>query len=582
MNLETFHNDSPFLLSSTTPYYSINSPNLESLSSEIKQNPLSSVKLRVPRSNSFSNSLDVPGNLDVSKKAMPNRNSMLEYRYMQSSNPLTAYTLNNFLDNLPSSKFDAMYSDQLNSNMMSMSVPDSRYFDLLTTLPSNKQHETENYIYNEMSKERNFQTKTITYPTSYVGTSRSSKTLNCVVPTGAQKYSRVDRCVSKVNQELNLLDPSRGYDSEPNWSDRPARFVNNTSTKLWNYRDDTTRKWVERGRNNSHRTSLSLDLVKQNSWNEFDDDVHSKSFNSKRRKHLEKRRVDVEHSKINRTEKVTNKNDDEHKSSKQLIECKTYVDKTKTEAMTETKKEEKLSPNVNEEIPKDTEVNLKKTSPRSSASGSDDVFESPNRKRNPRFTKRRSSSLDALASNPPFTSNQLAHQNRSSVNKKDANQNRSSVNIKDKPEYCEFDPKSSLLSDSCNPSGSIANSASNFHNPLGVTPLPTTTKRALSIKKSSNENTKHSSDYDVRDRGRGRNSNGGRDSYRERHRERDPDRGLSDREQRESYNRSSFNRSMSNAEGTPEDKIGEMRFFHIVTFTNATNNSFFDAKKTEA
>lgn len=517
------------------------------MTSRVNENPFPHVKLRVPRSNSLSNSLNVPGNSSTPKKTIHNRNSMLEYRYMENSSHVDAYTLNNFLDNLPSSEFDAMYPNEMNSNTMSTSVPDSTYFDLLT-LSSNTKQETDKYSDNERFRKCDYKTTRITYPTSYVGTSEPIKVLNCGVPTAKTKVSTHR---NSANYSSNFSDPSRGYDSEPNWTDRPV--TSNSS----NYHDDMTRKWVERGRNNSYRTSLSLNLVKQSSWHEFDDDDNWKSSIPKRKKNPDRQRevvvpnAVIEHSK-NRTAKVINKNDEEQKkkirkSSKEFIECKTYFDKTKLQPKTDTQKDVS-STQKNEKIPKQS-MEISKKSSQSSESGSDDVFESPNRKRNPRFTKRRSSSLDALTSNPPFI--------KSTGN--------SSVSINDNPEYFEY-PKSPLLTDLPNPSGSVANSASNFHNSLGTTLLHTTPKRP-SIKKSSNENTKHSSDYDVRDRGRGRNSNGGRDSYRERHRERerDPDRGLSDREQRESFTRSSFNRSMSNAEGTPEDKIGEPNFYCTTT-----------------
>ncbi|XP_058117716.1 regulating synaptic membrane exocytosis protein 2 [Anopheles ziemanni] len=72
------------------------------------------------------------------------------------------------------------------------------------------------------------------------------------------------------------------------------------------------------------------------------------------------------------------------------------------------------------------------------------------------------------------------------------------------------------------------------------------------------------SDYDVRGRNRYGGHNGGRDAYRQRDRERDRernssdherDRDLSDREQRESRERGELDQSLSNTEGTPEDKI---------------------------
>uniref|UniRef100_A0A182QZE1 C2 domain-containing protein n=1 Tax=Anopheles farauti TaxID=69004 RepID=A0A182QZE1_9DIPT len=70
------------------------------------------------------------------------------------------------------------------------------------------------------------------------------------------------------------------------------------------------------------------------------------------------------------------------------------------------------------------------------------------------------------------------------------------------------------------------------------------------------------SDYDVRGRSRYGGHNGGREAYRQRDRERDRnssdherDRELSDREQREARERGELDQSLSNTEGTPEDKI---------------------------
>lgn len=204
-------------------------------------------------------------------------------------------------------------------------------------------------------------------------------------------------------------------------------------------------------------------------------------------------------------------------------------------------------------------------------SGSDEVFvKSP--KRNARYTKRRSSSLDALDSIAPFQKlNPKSDQNRNST-----------VSINNKLEYFEYrrSPVSPAFTDGAlrlSASSSPANSASLFPNAPshGVALLRTRPKRG-SLKKSSNKSldtttninktnvhdvtstrsNQNSSEYDVRDRGRGRNS--GRDAYN-RHRgggsggggsDREADR-LSDRDQ------GSFNRSLSNAEGTMDDKIGE-------------------------
>ncbi|XP_055607386.1 regulating synaptic membrane exocytosis protein 1 isoform X9 [Uranotaenia lowii] len=86
------------------------------------------------------------------------------------------------------------------------------------------------------------------------------------------------------------------------------------------------------------------------------------------------------------------------------------------------------------------------------------------------------------------------------------------------------------------------------------------TSSAFSTQSERPRGSRGISDYDMRDRGRYGN-NGGRDAYRQRDRDRnssdhDRDRGdLSDREQRESRERADLDRSLSNNEGTPEDKI---------------------------
>lgn len=70
------------------------------------------------------------------------------------------------------------------------------------------------------------------------------------------------------------------------------------------------------------------------------------------------------------------------------------------------------------------------------------------------------------------------------------------------------------------------------------------------------------SDYDVRDRGhgdrggRGHSSQSSRDAYRER-RDRDPERNLSDQSRDTQQSSGSFNRSMSNTDITPDDKVGK-------------------------
>ncbi|XP_038119867.1 regulating synaptic membrane exocytosis protein 1 [Culex quinquefasciatus] len=82
------------------------------------------------------------------------------------------------------------------------------------------------------------------------------------------------------------------------------------------------------------------------------------------------------------------------------------------------------------------------------------------------------------------------------------------------------------------------------------------TSSAFSTQSERPRGSKGISDYDMRDRGR----YGGRDAYRQRDRDRnnsdhERDRDLSDREQRESRERAELDRSLSNNEGTPEDKI---------------------------
>lgn len=91
------------------------------------------------------------------------------------------------------------------------------------------------------------------------------------------------------------------------------------------------------------------------------------------------------------------------------------------------------------------------------------------------------------------------------------------------------------------------------------------TKLPKKSAKPAAKSTKSSSEYEPRERRRDGNGNE-RDMYRYRDRDRDRDRGdrdrgdrdkeLSDRDQRGSQN-DSFNRSLSNTEGTPDDKIGE-------------------------
>nr|XP_040240416.2 regulating synaptic membrane exocytosis protein 1 isoform X1 [Anopheles coluzzii] len=90
------------------------------------------------------------------------------------------------------------------------------------------------------------------------------------------------------------------------------------------------------------------------------------------------------------------------------------------------------------------------------------------------------------------------------------------------------------------------------------------TSSAFSTQSERPRGSKGISDYDVRGRSRYGGHNGGREAYRQRDRDRDRDRNssdherdrdLSDREQRESRERGELDQSLSNTEGTPEDKI---------------------------
>lgn len=209
--------------------------------------------------------------------------------------------------------------------------------------------------------------------------------------------------------------------------------------------------------------------------------------------------------------------------------------------------------------------------------GSDDVFEPPNPKplTSRRFSTRRSSSLEDLN----------LYQAKKLLEKKLESSGRSTVSINETPEYFEYDNK--VLPKKRGPNAcssgsfpSIANRNLNFpkNQPNGVDCLQMSPKRGLLKKPSSSSatqndqndvNAPNSSEYDVRDRhGNTANSNNrsgagqpslsgissNRDTYRDRSGEREPSRSLSDRDPREHDD--SFNRSMSNAEGTPEDKIG--------------------------
>lgn len=156
-----------------------------------------------------------------------------------------------------------------------------------------------------------------------------------------------------------------------------------------------------------------------------------------------------------------------------------------------------------------------------------------------RIDKRRSSSLEAL---DLFVV-------------KKADQNRSSVSINDTPEYFEYDkspvtpPKIKNNAHASSTANHASNSSKNHVASSKSKPKPGTSRKP---------SIKNSSEYDVSDRRRP-TGNGG--NTRESFRDRDQ---LSDRDQRDSRG-SSFNRSLSNAEGTPEDKIGESL---VIFFTN--------------
>nr|XP_029718554.1 uncharacterized protein LOC115261297 isoform X2 [Aedes albopictus] len=203
----------------------------------------------------------------------------------------------------------------------------------------------------------------------------------------------------------------------------------------------------------------------------------------------------------------------------------------------------------------------------------DDVFESPfSRGRNSSFngkssTKRRSR-LDTRRTSSLEDLKKFASQHKAgSSNKgsKSDNTRHSSVSINDKPEYFEYSKSPSPRPKTDARNANYASNRSKSSN--GIALLQTEPKRT-SLKKISpggptprksnpHQHHHHQSDYDVRDRGRYGN-NGGRDAYRQR----DRDRNSSDHERdrlsdgrRESRERAELDRSLSNNEGTPEDKI---------------------------
>uniref|UniRef100_A0A182PSL5 C2 domain-containing protein n=1 Tax=Anopheles epiroticus TaxID=199890 RepID=A0A182PSL5_9DIPT len=251
--------------------------------------------------------------------------------------------------------------------------------------------------------------------------------------------------------------------------------------------------------------------------------------------------------------------------------------------------------------------------------GDDEVFESSfsrgrnssfngksSLKRRTRYDTRRTSSLEGLDQFLANLQDRNRHDRRSGRDgggSKSDSARHSSVSINEKPEYFEYTKSPS--SPYCTSSGRTASSRkpANYASTLssnkssnGVALLQTTPKRP-SMKKSSDagpagarsrSHDRHTanrgtspapssadhhhrgrtraahSDYDVRGRSRYGGHNGGRDAYRQRDRDRDRDRNssdherdrdLSDREQRESRERGELDQSLSNTEGTPEDKI---------------------------
>ncbi|XP_052889961.1 uncharacterized protein LOC128298257 [Anopheles moucheti] len=233
-------------------------------------------------------------------------------------------------------------------------------------------------------------------------------------------------------------------------------------------------------------------------------------------------------------------------------------------------------------------------------------------KRRARYDTRRTSSLEGLDQFLANLQDRHGGRERAYRGSKSDSARHSSVSINEKPEYFEYTKSPS--SPYCTSSGRSASSrkTANYASTLssnkssnGIALLQTEPKRP-SMKKSTNSSTvgddggrgnagtrsrshdrhgnrsgspstsagpvDHSqrrtrtshSDYDVRGRSRYGGHNGGRDAYRQRDRERDRDRNssdqerdrdLSDREQRESRERGELDQSLSNTEGTPEDKI---------------------------
>uniref|UniRef100_A0A182FQP1 C2 domain-containing protein n=1 Tax=Anopheles albimanus TaxID=7167 RepID=A0A182FQP1_ANOAL len=233
------------------------------------------------------------------------------------------------------------------------------------------------------------------------------------------------------------------------------------------------------------------------------------------------------------------------------------------------------------------------------------------RRRTQEYDVRRTSSLEGI---DQFLA-KLQEKGRQTGAGKSDSARHSSVSINEKPEYFEYtkSPMSPLRSSSSRIASSrpsantaLSSSHSGLKSSNGVALLQTEPKRP-SMKKPStststaggtrsrshdrhsrtaspssssslghhrpsshrtdadHRTTAYSSEYDVRGRSRYSGHNGGRDvAYRHRDRERDRertgsdherDRELSDREQRETREPAELDQSLSNTEGTPEDKI---------------------------
>lgn len=219
----------------------------------------------------------------------------------------------------------------------------------------------------------------------------------------------------------------------------------------------------------------------------------------------------------------------ERKSLSRRDSIKSIIDNVRSVLINEPSKSKTTSRNSHshkDTLPSSTDhAKPESTNEHDSASGSDEVFKKitiPTNSRSTRFSKRRTSSLDANRSSP---------QNRS--------HNSSSQPYDSRRDSCSANARSNEP-----PFSSDHQTHPNRQSTTTTTPH-----------RSSTANRRQSSGYDSRDRGRGR------DMYRDsRHHggggsDRENEASLSDRDQRS--DRGSFNRSMSNAEGTPDDKIGK-------------------------